>query len=294
MDPQAIRNLDKAVALTRSPRIVRALRHPFRMFGSKLTERRAHSQGGAFPALATTFWGAPFHAMIPEGVSTTIYRYGFFEEELTRAFIDILKPGMTFFDVGSHFGYFSLLARELVGPAGAVHAFDPTPSTFEMLRKNVGHLSNVTTINAAAFSTETTLQFTDFGVEFSAYNSISGGKLTGEQEARAKLHQVNVKAITIDGYIERTGVKPNVMKIDAEGAELEILKGMEKTLTVARPIVTLEVGDVGAAKGTKQSRTVVDHILARGYKPFEYKNGNRLPHSVLETYPYTNIVFFPA
>ena len=294
MEQQAIQNLDRAVALMRSPKIVRALRHPIRMFGSKLTERKAHAKGGAFPALATTFWGAPFHAMIPEAVSTTIYRYGFFEEELTRAFIDILKPGMTFFDVGSHFGYLSLLARELVGPTGAVHAFDPTPSTFQMLKKNVGHFSNVTTVNAAAFSRETTLEFTDFGVEFSAYNSIAGAKLTGEQEARAQLHRVNVQAITIDGYTERTGVKPGAMKIDAEGAELEILKGMERTLTAIRPIVTLEVGDVGTAKGTHQSRAVVDHILARGYKPFEYKNGRRVEHTPLETYPYTNIVFFPA
>ena len=58
--------------------------------------------------------------------------------------------------------------------------------------------------------------------------------------------------------------------------------------------MTLEVGDVGTAKGHAPERAVVDHILARGYKPFEYKNGRRVEHTRSKPIPYTNIVFFPA
>lgn len=299
MNQRAIAELDSSVSLMYASGAVKVARRPLRMLGSKLLERRAHANGGVYPVTARTFWGATFHSIIPEGVSTTIYRYGFFEEELTRAFIDLLKPGMTFFDVGSHFGYFSLLAADLVGPAGKVHAFDPTPSTYEMLRKNVGHLPNVTTINAAGFSREAKLDFTDFGLEYSAYNSLSqgggGGKISFDKsKPQPTPRHFQVDALTIDGYIDRTGVKPNMLKIDAEGAELEILKGMERTLREVKPVVTLEMGDVGAAKGTRTSRNVVDHILARGYQGFEYKGNKRVPHTPLETYPYTNLVFMPA
>ncbi|MBX3390993.1 MAG: FkbM family methyltransferase [Phycisphaeraceae bacterium] len=295
MNAAALRDFESSVKLMRANGAVKAVRRPIRMLGSKILERRAHASGGAFPVTGRTFWGAPFHSIIPEGVSTIIYRYGFFEEELTRAFLELLKPGMTFFDVGSHFGYFSLLAFDLVGPSGSVHAFDPTPSTFEMLKKNVGHLKNVTLVNAAGFSREDKLDFTDFGVEYSAYNSLSKGKVAFDKSRPPPTPKhFQVDAITIDGYIERTGAKPNLLKIDAEGAELEILKGMEKTLREVRPIVTLEMGDVGAAKGTRTSRPVVDHILARGYKGYEYKNGARSEHTPLETYPYTNLVFMPA
>ncbi|MGH7243329.1 MAG: FkbM family methyltransferase [Phycisphaerales bacterium] len=295
MNAEALRELESSVTLMYSTGAVKVAKRPFRMLGSKILERRAHSKGGIFPVVGRTFWGAPFHSIIPEGVSTIIYRYGFFEEELTRAFIDLLKPGMTFFDVGSHFGYFSLLAADLVGPSGSIHAFDPTPSTFEMLRKNVGHLKNVTLVNAAGFSRNTKLDFTDFGVEYSAYNSLSSGKIAFDKSRpQPTPRHFEVEAFTIDSYIERTGAKPDLLKIDAEGAELEILKGMERTLTEIKPIVTLEMGDVGAAKGTRSSRPVVDHILARGYKGFEYVHGQRVPHTPLETYPYTNIVFLPA
>ena len=220
MEQQAIQNLDRAVALMRSPKIVRALRHPIRMFGSKLTERKAHAKG-CLSALATTFWGAPFHAMIPEAVSTTIYRYGFFEEELTRAFIDILKPGMTFFDVGSHFGYFRCWPASWSARRGGAR-LRPDPSTFQMLKKNVGHFSNVTTVNAAAFSRRRLLNSPTSALS-SARTTRSGPSSRVSRRPSAALHRVNVQAITIDGYTERTGVKPGAMKIDAEGAELEIL-----------------------------------------------------------------------
>lgn len=295
MNAEALKEFESSVTLMYATGAVKAAKRPFRMIGSKILEKRAHSKGGVFPVVGRTFWGAPFHSIIPEGVSTTIYRYGFFEEELTRAFLDLLKPGMTFFDVGSHFGYFSLLAADLVGPSGSVHAFDPTPSTFDMLRKNVGHLKNVTLVNAAGFSRNTKLDFTDFGLEYSAYNSLSGGKVVFDKsKPQPTPKHFEVDALTIDSYIERTGARPNLLKIDAEGAELEILKGMETTLTEIKPIVTLEMGDVGAAKGTRASRAVVDHILARGYKGYEYKDGKRVPHTPLLDYPYTNVVFMPT
>lgn len=53
--------------------------------------------------------------VIAELVSLFIYRYGFFEEGLTNIFLHYLKPGMTFFDIGAHFGYFTLLGSALVG-----------------------------------------------------------------------------------------------------------------------------------------------------------------------------------
>ncbi len=65
---------------------------------------------------------------------------------------------MVFFDVGAHFGYYSLLASTLVGKAGAIHAFEPTPSTFEVLRRNADE-PNVRVDNVALWTKRKWLEF---------------------------------------------------------------------------------------------------------------------------------------
>jgi len=73
-----------------------------------------------------------------------LYQYGFFEEGLTRAIIEKLRPGDTFVDIGAHVGYYTILASLLVGAEGHVVAFEPTPRTAPShaipLRKNYAAL----------------------------------------------------------------------------------------------------------------------------------------------------------
>ena len=57
--------------------------------------------------------------------------YERFETDFVRR---TLKPGQTFVDVGAHIGYYAALAAELVGPAGAVHAFEPCPELVKLRR----------------------------------------------------------------------------------------------------------------------------------------------------------------
>jgi len=69
---------------------------------------------------------------------TSIYlRMGIpYERDVTAYMEKILKEGSTFFDVGAHFGYHSLMASSMVGPDGRIVAFEPTPTTYEVLRNN--------------------------------------------------------------------------------------------------------------------------------------------------------------
>ena len=117
------------------------------------------------------------------------------------------------------------------------------------------------------------------------------------ERAEVHEHRIEVPAVTIDGFVARTGVKPDVLKIDAEGAELEILMGMERTLAEIRPTLTLEMGDIEGTSGMIPSRKAVDHLLARGYRAMEWSSsrngGGLVEHRALEHYPYTNLIFVP-
>jgi hypothetical protein len=82
--------------------------------------RLAVLSGTSIETVATTFWGESMRVLLPEQVSTRIWRYGFFEEDVCRFLLRFLRAGDTFVDVGAHFGFFTRLGAALTGAAGRV------------------------------------------------------------------------------------------------------------------------------------------------------------------------------
>src|SRR5262249_59032127 len=129
-------------ALSAAPRTQRLLRLPIRL----LLPRLLAATGGTWPVTARTFFGRDMHVHLPDLVSSKLYQYGFFEEGLTRAVIEHLQPGGVFIDIGAHVGYYTALPSFLLGPAGQVAAFEPTPRTRRDLCSNTADLANLTIV----------------------------------------------------------------------------------------------------------------------------------------------------
>ena len=294
VDSFDLHQLERAMVLASGSRKRKILSQPWRLGYSKFLEVIARATVGGRHATTRTFWNQPMQVVLPERVSLTLHRYGFFEGDLTQAFIQLLRPGMVFFDIGAHIGYFSLLASKLVGPNGMVHSFEPTPTTFALLRRNTFEINNITTVNAAVYSEEGEIKLHDFGVTFSAFNSIYAGKMQENERQFLQAKEYEARCTTLAAHITQTGVKPDVVKIDAEGAELKILEGLEPILTTCRPILTLEVGDISGSQASPPSRPVVDWLLAHGYRPTEFSEGKFLLHRPRQKYMYSNLVCFPA
>ena len=296
MDNTELKNLTNSLNLAikknNAHLFTRVLRNPIKMLWSKLLEKNCLSKGQTKQMKATLFWGENMNVVFPEIVSCFLYRYRFFEPDLTKIFLTHLKDGQTFFDVGTHFGYYSMLASKLVGHQGQVHGFEPTQKTYEILHSNLSKKSNVTLNNVAAWSSETTLKFTDYGVQYSAFNSLYGAKLDKSVVAKMTSNDYNVKAISLDKYIDETGVKPDFIKIDAENAEYDILKGMTKTLRNIRPIITLEVGDVNEGD-FKNSSDCVHFLQEQSYRVLELNDGILSEHEINKKYSHTNLLFIP-
>jgi FkbM family methyltransferase len=236
-----------------------------------------------------TFWGQKLDVTLPEAVSSEILRFGYIEEAVARAFISNIEPGDTVLDVGGHLGLFSLLAAHLVGSTGQVHTFEPTPTTFELLSKNCDY-PNLSLNNAAAWFEETTLQFNDYGPRLSAFSSIRSARLpAGETASKAIVH---VPAVRLDDYCKDNNLAPSFVKIDAESAEREVLSGMHNTIQQHRPVICLEVGDLGVQNAAK-SKDLVKLIIKYGYNSLELENGLFKEHEIQEKYEYKNLVFVP-
>lgn len=77
------------------------------------------------------------------------------------------------------------------------------------------------------------------------------------------------------------------MKIDAEGAEYDVLRGAQFIIENYKPIITLEVSGEGSQK-------CVNYLLAESYKAYEIRKGQMIPHIPENTYSYNNILFLPS
>ena len=231
--------------------------------------------------------------MAPEAVSNQLIRFGLTEPGLTAYLLRLLRPGDRFVDVGAHFGYFTLLAAQLVGGDGEVHAFEPTPSTFRVLAANVGLRANVVLNQVAVWSHPEIVTITDLGTRLSAFNSLFQPRLEQAQLRRTRVTPVRVEAVSLDDYCRKAGMHPAFVKIDAESAERQILDGMQRLLDEDRPVVTVEVGDFGIS-GAATSAELLQALIAHDYRPLELNTGRLRPHVTMSRYGYDNILLVPG
>jgi len=156
------------------------------------------------------------------------------EEGTTNSLKRLVTNGDTVIEVGGHIGFLSHLYSELVGVKGSVHVFEPGDNNLQYTRPNLDCLKNVTLYEKGCSD--------NAGVVTFHLDSLSGQnnsilKDYENVEATAKSHyvsaqreKVTIKVTTLDEFIENLGAQPNHIKIDVEGAELLVIKGMSKFL----------------------------------------------------------------
>ena len=261
------------------------LRHPVRSL-RPVVRRWA----GPSECVCEIFTGQRMRVVLPEIVGTQLYRHRYIEGALTRVLIDHLRPGMVFVDVGAHYGYFSLVASVLVGPAGAVFALEPGRHAFDLLARNVRDVPVIHPDAVAACSHTGTGELHDFGVGNSALNTLLGmARVPPEDRRRLRSQAYPVRCSALDDYIAASGGVPDFVKIDAEGSELAILTGMRTVLTEAAPMLAIEAGDYDGMTAPP-TMTSIEFLESLGYRCLEYADGLQ-PHRRRLRYGYDNLYF---
>jgi FkbM family methyltransferase len=139
------------------------------------------------------------------------------------------KPGMVIFDVGANVGFYTLLLASQVGPAGRVHAFEPDPLSFAILRRRAAGRPNIE-IHQAALGDHTgrVRLFTNRSnrADNRVHDSLGG------ETAEA----VEVPLTTLDDYCAAQGLdRLDAVKMDIQGAEVAALTGFRSTFARLRP-----------------------------------------------------------
>lgn len=219
--------------------------------------RRAAARRGFMsgPVNVPLFFGGRMTVSLPEVISETLYTYGFFDETVTWMALNSVRPGDTVLDIGAHFGYFSLLFAHLAGDGGRVLSFEPTPSTFGMLSANVRGSRNIEAINCAAADTPGETLITDFGLKYSAWNTLAA---QSRMDVGAAGRQLPVQAVRPDAVCGERGLAPAFIKIDAENFEDRVVAGLSEVIARHRPRVLMETGSGPSLAATKA-------LVASGY-----------------------------
>jgi FkbM family methyltransferase len=140
------------------------------------------------------------------------------------------KEGDIVIDIGAHIGLYTIISSKRVGAQGKVVAIEAHPSNFEMLNRNIklNQLTNVIPLNYAVYSKETKLKL---------YNNYS---IMHERIGEPTTKFVEANANTLDYILQQQQViHVNWIKIDVEGAELEVLKGASNVLSKSKDIALL-------------------------------------------------------
>lgn len=160
-------------------------------------------------------------------VSISLAKHGWYEKAVTEYVKKTLKQGEWVLDVGANIGYYTLIFASLVGAQGKVFAFEPEPSNFKILSKNteINGYENIVLENYAVSdkngSTKLYLSKKSAG-SHKIYSSPSVSK-----------ENVSVDLISLDSYFFKNHVNPDkisFVKMDVEGSEYGVLKGMKSLL----------------------------------------------------------------
>ena len=148
------------------------------------------------------------------------HKLGIYELHLQNYIINSLHPGDVFYDVGAHIGFVSMLASKLVGHDGIVYSFEPLPANIKLLNKHLteNHIDNCLIVQKAVADHSGTINL-HYDSSVSPTPSIHN----------TKGQSINVRSISLDEFsVDHEW--PDLIKVDVEGAEVEVLIGSKKLL----------------------------------------------------------------
>jgi FkbM family methyltransferase len=149
-------------------------------------------------------------------------RHANYEEQFDFALLKSVSASDTVWDVGANKGYYTEQLARLV-PSGAIVAFEPSPETFNYLNDTFGSMPNVHLENVA-------LSDQDGEVSFFISNNSHEDSLFNKADGLRPC--VLVRAAKADSFLHL--FPPDVVKIDVEGFELEVMRGMSEVLLSSR------------------------------------------------------------
>lgn len=181
-----------------------------------------------------------FSILLGDAIETRILTHGIWDEELLMLMSNIIdhSPDGVVIDIGANVGAITIPLANYYSNI-IFYCFEPHPFIFRKLNKNIqiNKLKNVVPIQSAISDKEGEINF------FAQIDDSNMG-LSSMFELKNLTQKVVVKSITLDTFVANTHInKISLVKVDVQGAEIQVLKGMTKVIKELRPVVCFEHED---------------------------------------------------
>lgn len=183
----------------------------------------------------------------------------YYELGVLQVLDKVLGPGDAFVDFGANIGMVSLHARSLVGDAGVVHSYEPNPDCLRLLQEHVelNKLRNVFIHGCALSDTAGELPL-------SLTSEHTGTATLAPVPAARRTYAVPVRV----GDEALIGISPKVVKIDVEGFEVHVLRGLRDTLIRTAPFVITEVEETLLRRAGTTTQELISLMSSLGYRAY--------------------------
>lgn len=189
-----------------------------------------------------------------------------YEDRFQKALLTSVREGDCVWDVGANIGLYTASFAERVGTSGKVYAFEPSPKNLRRLRAAVSNLGNVTVLPVALGDHQGGAAFLEGEDDLGATSRVL------DTENATRQGTVPVELTTGDILVAAAAIPlANVIKIDTEGYELDVLKGMRNCLSASElRMICIEVHfGLLACRGMKDAPAEIERILTAS--EFHYK-----------------------
>ncbi len=181
----------------------------------------------------------------------------------------VLRPNDIAFDVGTNLGWYALNCAQVVGSKGKVYAFEPNPAVADRAVENcrLNHLTNVRVEEIALADKTGRLEF------YIGDNFGSLVKKVARLDSR-KIKRMSVPVTTIDAYVKDLHIKKiSLIKIDAEGKDLEVLRGAVQTLRRDHPYLIVEIFGLSWDTDVGRDKKILAYLGKLGYQAYAFVQG---------------------
>jgi len=193
---------------------------------------------------------------------------------LIESHFSTVEGGLLGFDIGSNFGYLSLVwATSICENKGRIYAFEPNYNVYNSFKKSIvdNHLQDTIVLNNTAVGAKN--GEVDIFVSVETSNVIKDAEIISETVTENR----SVSMTTLDNFLDKENIgNCHFIKIDVDGIELDILRGASKVINTYKPIVIVE---------TNNDKRIIDYFFDIDYSVLdmelnEYNSKNELPLNI--------------
>jgi FkbM family methyltransferase len=179
-------------------------------------------------------------------------------EENTCYFLQKTVPeNAVCYDIGANIGYHTLIMARSANNGGLVYSFEPIPEVCEVLTHNakINNLHNVVVVNKVV-SRESGISALIRSID------IDQATLSAKIKKNNPLREtITCSATTIDDFVAAGSRPPSLLKIDVEGAEVDVLAGATDTIKSYHPLIVCETHGVTPACGVYKILAALNYEL---------------------------------